>query len=47
MIETVKPGHLGLRDTHMACGMVPCLFYVADNDQNRFTDHVNFDGRRS
>ena len=47
MIETVKPGHLGLCDTHMACGMIPCMFYVAGNDQNRFTDHVNFDGRRS
>ena len=44
MIETVKPGYLGLRDTHMACGMIPCLFYVAGNVQNRFTDHVNFDG---
>ena len=47
MIEAVKLGHLGLRDAHMSCGMVPCQFHAAGNGQNRFTGHANFDRVRS
>ena len=47
MIDAIQPGHFGLRDAHMSCGMVPCQFHAAGNGQNRFTGHANFDRGRS